>query len=72
VLRLNRKVSGKTLKMINREFKDILAGGEIKPSEPTGAEIEKKEFLDLPRLVMNFNMHDYGRLMEMIRVINKD
>ena len=31
-----------------------------------------KEFLNLPRLVMNFNLRDYGRLCEMIQVINKD
>jgi len=72
VLRLNRKISDETLKMINREFKDILTVGEIETSGPTDAEAEKGEFPGLPRLVMNFNMRDYGRLCEMIRTINKD
>ena len=65
-------LSNKTLILLNQEFKDILTNGEIYPSSPTKEEIEKKEYLDLPRLIMNFNMHDYGRLCEMIHLINKD
>ncbi len=72
VIRLNREISEKTLKFINKEFKDILISGEIRVSPPTDKEIQEKEFLNLPRLVMNFNMHDYGRLCEMIQFINKD
>jgi hypothetical protein len=41
-------------------------------SPPAEKEVQEAEFLDLPRLAMNFNMRDYGRLCEMIRVINKD
>ena len=72
VLRLNREISQKTLKFINKKFKDILVSGEITISPPTPKEIQEKEFLNLPRLVMNFNLRDYGRLCEMIQVINKD
>ncbi|MCK4905223.1 TIGR00730 family Rossman fold protein [bacterium] len=72
VLRLNKTVSDKTLKLINQNFKDILTGGSIEPSSPTKEEIKKQEYLDLPRLVMKFNQHDYGRLLELINVINKD
>ncbi|MDO8535594.1 MAG: TIGR00730 family Rossman fold protein [Candidatus Omnitrophota bacterium] len=72
VLRLNREISDGTLKLINKEFKDILTGGEIRSSAPMKEEIHKGEHLELPRLVMEFNMHDYGRLCELIRVINKD
>ena len=72
VLRLNREISEKTLKLINKKFKDIVTCGEIRVSPPSDKEIQEKEFLKLPRLVMNFNMRDYGRLCEMICVINKD
>jgi len=72
VLRLNREISRKTLKFINNEFKDILNTGEIRLSSPTAKEVKEGEFLDLPRLAMDFNMRDYGRLCEMIRLINKD
>lgn len=72
VIRLNRPISEKTLKFINKKFKDILTSGEIKVSPPTSKEIQEKEFLDLPRLAMNFNLRDFGRLCEMIQMINKD
>lgn len=72
VIRLNREISPKTLALLNKEFKDILTEGEIKLSPPTEKEIHNKEYVDLPRLVMHFNLRDYGRLYEMIRIINKD
>ncbi len=72
VIRLNREISEKTLKFINKKFKGILTSGEIRVSPPTLKEIQEKEFLNLPRLIMNFNLRDYGRLCEMIQVINKD
>lgn len=72
VLRLNKKISAKTLDLLNRDFKDILKGGEIKISGPLAEEIRSGECPGLPRLVMNFNMRDYGRLYNMISIINKD
>ncbi|MFA6357276.1 MAG: TIGR00730 family Rossman fold protein [Candidatus Omnitrophota bacterium] len=72
VIRLNKQLQAKTLALLNRRFKDILTRGEICSSSPTKEEIEKGEYLDLPRIIMNFNMHDYGRLCELIQVINKD
>ncbi|MFA5388323.1 MAG: TIGR00730 family Rossman fold protein [Candidatus Omnitrophota bacterium] len=72
VLRLNRNISGKTLDLINQEFKDILASGRITLSPPLKEEAQKKEYLDLPRLVMDFNLRDYGRLCKLIRAINED
>jgi hypothetical protein len=72
VLRLNREISDSTLKLINREFKDILKSGEIRRCLPTDKEIQEREFLALPRLTMNFNLRDYGRLCQLIQVINQD
>ena len=72
VMRLNKEISPKTLKLINQEFKDILTSGEIKRSPPTNKEIQEEEYLSLPRIAMNFNMRGYGRLCEMIHVINRD
>ena len=70
VLRLNKQISEKTLKLINQQFKDILTSGEIRMSPPMREEIHKGEYLELPRLVMEFNMRDYGRLCELIQMIN--
>ncbi len=71
-LRLNREISGKTLDLINKNFKDILTSGKIRLSPPLDEEVRRGEYPGLPRLVMNFNMRDYGRLYEMIGVINRD
>ena len=72
VMRLTRAISDATLDRINEGFKDILTGGKICRAEPSAKEAREKDFVDLPRLAMNFNMRDYGRLCEMIGVINKD
>lgn len=72
VLRLNREISDATLELLNRDFKDILKGGQIRRSPPMKKEIDEAEYPDLPRLVMEFNRHDYGRLAQMIHVINND
>lgn len=72
VIRLNKEISGSALALINQEFKDILTSGEIRLSPPTKKEIQNQEYLDLPRLVMNFDMRNYGRLCQMIHVINRD
>jgi uncharacterized protein (TIGR00730 family) len=72
VIRLEKGISDGTLKALNRDFKDILTSGEIKRSPPTPKELKEGEYPGLPRLAMNFNMRDYGRLYEMIEVINKD
>jgi uncharacterized protein (TIGR00730 family) len=72
IIRLNKKISEKTLSRLNREFKDILTGGDIRPSLPLEEEVHKQEHVELPRLVMRFNQREYGRLWEMIDQINAD
>jgi uncharacterized protein (TIGR00730 family) len=72
VLRLNRQLSQKTIQSINSDFNDILTEGRIEPSSALKEELEKDECPDLPRVVMKFNMRDYGRLFELIRVINAE
>jgi len=72
VMRLNKEISKGTLKLINQKFKDILTSGDIRLSAPTGKEVQEGEYLGLPRIAMNFNMRSYGRLSEMIHIINRD
>jgi uncharacterized protein (TIGR00730 family) len=71
IIRLKKKIPVETLKRINKEFKDILTEGEIRISPAAPEELQRGEFLDLPRLALNFNRHDYGRLFELIRAINR-
>jgi hypothetical protein len=70
VVRLNHQISASDLKQLNRDFKDILVNGAITLSSPTKREKDNREYLELPRLVMKFNMRNYGRLYEMIHKIN--
>lgn len=72
VIRLNGELSAKTVRLINRKFKDILNGGDIRLAPPTGQEVREDDHVDLPRLVMKFNRRNYGRLYEMIGAINRD
>lgn len=72
VMRLNRNISRKTFDLVNKKFKGILRSGKIEPAPATDKEIRENEYPDLPRLVMDFNQHDYARLCDLIREINKD
>lgn len=71
VLRFNRKISSKLLERLNDEYRDILRGGKIEVSPPLKEEIDRDEFLDLPRLALDFNRSNFGRLNEMVRTINQ-
>jgi uncharacterized protein (TIGR00730 family) len=72
VIRLNKTLSEQTLKRINQDFQDILTSGTIEVSGPADEEIKNNEFPDLPRIIMHFNLRDFGRLCELINVINKN
>ncbi len=71
ILRLNKTPSEETIKFLNKKFKDILTGGKILLSPPTEEETRKGECVLLPRLAMNFNYRDYGRLCELIQDLNR-
>jgi hypothetical protein len=72
VLRLNRPLSPEVLQSINHDFRDILTEGRIESSSALREELEQGEYPNLPRMVMKFNLRDYGRLFELIRIINKE
>jgi len=70
VLRFTREIPADLIRRLNSDFKDILAKGEIQASPPLKDELKNEEHLDLPRLVLNFNHWNFGRLNEMIHTIN--
>ena len=72
VLRLKKPVPNETLQKINEVFKDILTDGNIEAGLPLKDEVKNNEHVDLPRLIMLFNRKNFGRLMELIRFINKN
>ena len=71
VLRFTKEIPPLLLERLNDEFQDLLTEGSIKISPPLGKEIDGNELLELPRLVLNFNKRSFGRLNEMIRLINR-
>lgn len=70
VLRLNKALSREEINSLNEKYSHILRSGEIEPSDPLPAEQKDEAFLDLPRLVMDFNRHDFGIFHEMLRFLN--
>ncbi len=70
VIRLKSELSDRDLDLLNTTFSDILEKGQIERSQALSQEVNV-ELTNLPRLVMNFNQKDFGRLYEMIRMINQ-
>ncbi|HIK57102.1 MAG TPA: LOG family protein [Synechococcales cyanobacterium M55_K2018_004] len=69
VIRLNSELSDAEVALLNEEFSDILVKGRIEKSRALPQENEP-DISDLPRLVLEFNQRDLGRLYKMIRLIN--
>ncbi len=71
VIRLVSDVSPQAVSELNGLFKDMLVpGGRIVPSGPLPEEADEPEIAHLPRLVMDFNSRDFGRLRSLIDVVN--
>ncbi len=70
VVRLKSLLSSENIEVLNRKYADILRSGKIELTDSLPAEQKGGEFLDLPRLVMDFNRCDYGKFYEMLRLLN--
>ena len=70
VMRLRHPLSPTAIDALNEDFADIIVGQKIHAIEPTPEEREDHQFLELPRIAMEFNRKDYGRLRQMIDVLN--
>jgi hypothetical protein len=70
VLRLKNAPSDSALAAINEDFADIITGEPIKVIKPTPEEVEDNDNLDLARIAFGFNRRDYGRLRQLIDVLN--
>jgi len=71
VIRLLHPPTPALLQRLNRDFRDILTGGEVKTIGPLPEESDDPETLSLYRLLVPFNRKDFGRLRQMIDVINE-
>jgi hypothetical protein len=71
VVRLTSPLSPENCRKLTEKFQDILlAGGGIAPSSALEPEIEDADIVHLPRIVVDFNRQDFGRLKSLIDAIN--
>jgi len=70
VIRMKNPPSPSALAALNEDYADIVVDGKIETVKPTAEEIEDDDKLDLARIAFNFNRREYGRIRQMIDVIN--
>jgi uncharacterized protein (TIGR00730 family) len=70
VFRLQRALSDDLLADINERFTDILADGQFVQRAAFKEEADEFQLVELPRLAFHFNRRNFGRLRELINVIN--
>jgi len=70
VVRLRSRLSDNAIAVLNAEFSDIIAKGEIEPIETTPAEVKDDDHVDLPRIALHFDNRSFARSVAMIRRIN--
>jgi uncharacterized protein (TIGR00730 family) len=71
VLRLTSPLSTKNIRKLKERFGDILLPeGGIALSGALPEEVEDADVVHLPRLVVDFNRHDFGKLRGLIDAIN--
>lgn len=70
VIRLKNTPSQSAIRAMNEDFADIITGPEIGIVAPTPEEVADGDHVDLPRIGFGFNRRDYGRLRQLIDVLN--
>jgi len=70
VIRLKQSPGEPAITTLNRDFSDIIVEGKIKVIKPTPDEVANQEHLELKRIGFAFNRRDYGRLRQLIDVLN--
>lgn len=70
VVRLKYTPSETALMALNDDFADIITGEKIHVSAPLKDEVDDKDMLALPRIAFGFDRRHYGRLRQLIDVLN--
>ena len=70
VIRLVNPPTVELIERLNRDFRDILGDGEVSQTGPFPEESDDPDTLHLHRLSVPFNRRDFGRLRQMIDMIN--
>jgi uncharacterized protein (TIGR00730 family) len=71
IIRLKHAPTDTAIEALNEDFADIVNNGTpIKRIKPTPEEREDNDHLQLERIAFGFNKRDYGRLRQLIDVLN--
>ena len=70
VIRLNHAPSDSAIEGLNQDFADIISGEPIHRIETTAVEREDNDHVELPRIALGFDRRQYGRLRQLIDVLN--
>ena len=70
VIRLNHAPSETAIAALNEDFSDIIDGSPIRNLDVTPEEIEDGDQVKLARIGFGFNRRGYGRLRQLIDVLN--
>ncbi|MGH8949039.1 MAG: TIGR00730 family Rossman fold protein, partial [Acidimicrobiia bacterium] len=70
VLRIHELPTEEILERLNEDFADIVVEGSIEVVQPSQAEIEDGDELDLHRIAFVFDRRHFGRLRELIDRLN--
>jgi uncharacterized protein (TIGR00730 family) len=70
VIRLKHAPTDTALEAMNEDFADIIVGQPITRVEPAPEEVTDEDQVGLARIAFGFNRRDYGRLRQLIDVLN--
>ncbi len=70
VIRIKRRLTPRSVEMLNDQFASILISGRIEQGEPLEEEAEEKDIAHFPRLVLTPRKSDFGMLRLLIDTIN--
>ncbi len=70
VIRTQRELKDSVMKKLREDFSDVLKSGDFSQGGPLPAEEDEPRLASLNRLVFRHRRRDYGRLRELIDVIN--
>jgi hypothetical protein len=70
VIRLKHAPTDTAIRAMTEDFGDLISGDPIRRIKPTPEDREDDDHLDLHRIAFGFNRRDYGRLRQLIDVIN--
>ena len=68
IIRLNNKITESSIELLNESFSDIIREGKIYQSDPLSCE---QDHLHLPRLVVPHTRRSFGRLRQLIDMVNR-